>query len=211
MVNYEKKHYQSITVKSFLKSIYEINVEAYEEFLNDPEHLACVTTVDKLKYTVRSAIAYVPQILAPTAKLGYWYTRLLLKRFRIYRWYMLPSRTHVRVEYKSGNDKSVTFTHWGWWHIMFSGPRHWKKAFKEGLRNNGYHGIHPLVRLFGFTLLLDSVKTEFWPIPKRDDTSQWYRIGWMYWAISISKVRKYPVIIKDSGVSGYKVVFEPLH
>lgn len=91
--------------------------------------------------------------------------------------------------------KCVARTRFPWLHQNFSAWGGWRKAFEGALRDQGHKGLHIIGRFFRHLIFCDFSHESFWKMPRivraTDDGFQ-TGVGWLYWAIYISKDVWYP-------------------
>lgn len=106
----------------------------------------------------------------------------------------IPKRRAVIVE-----GKVVAHTRWAWWHSNFGGWKGWRKIVEKSMQEKVTPYWHIIGRLFGHLVILDDGKDQCWIIPRlqykkgaEEGKVFMIRIGWLYWAIGISKTTWYP-------------------
>lgn len=91
----------------------------------------------------------------------------------------------------------VTTTRFPWLHKNFSGVPGWKQNVIKELEDKfeveqEQHGnLKTLFKAFGYLVMLDSDKAEFWKLPKLTCSALSIRAGWLYWAIAIMRTKVY--------------------
>lgn len=90
--------------------------------------------------------------------------------------------------------KAVAKTRFPWLHRMFSGWKGWRIIFEKALRKDGHKSLYIVGRFFGHLIFIDASTTQIWLKPRIETTqdSLSIRIGWLYWALCITKRTWYP-------------------
>jgi len=91
--------------------------------------------------------------------------------------------------------KCVATSRFPWLHLNFMAWEGWREAFEGALRQQGHKGFHIIGRVFGYLLFCDFSHECLWKLPrivKSTDDGYSRGVGWLYWAVYISKNTWYP-------------------
>lgn len=108
---------------------------------------------------------------------------------------LIPPRRAVISE-----GKVVAHTRFEWWHLNFGGWKGWRQAEEKALQEQVTPYWHIIGRFFGHLVVLDDGKDQCWIIPRvqipgkipEEGKVFMIRIGWLYWAVGVSKSTWYP-------------------